>query len=101
MTMFVKSINREESKLVLLNRRLARFALLSGHVLSKPHPSPFFPTPFSPTYQLSSSLLTIYTPFFFPEDVRYCIGKKIVFGPYSFSFFGQNSDDFSVPQNFF
>lgn len=95
-TMLVKSTNREESRLVLLNKRLARFALLSGHVLSKPHPSPFFPTPFLP----HSNFLVLslqFTPLLFPEDVRNCTGKKMVFGPHSF---WQNWDDFRMPQNF-
>jgi hypothetical protein len=81
--MLVKSRTGGESRLVFLYRRLPRFALLSGHVLSKPHPSPFFPTPFLPHTNFLVLSLQV-TPLLFPEDVRHYIGKKMVFGPYSF-----------------
>ena len=96
-TVLVKSRSRWETRLVLLSRRLPRFALLSGHVLSKPHPSPFFATPFLP--HTNFLLLSLqFTLLLFPEDVRHYIGKKMVLGPYSF---WRSSDDCTTVSQYF
>ena len=62
--MLVKSRNREESRLVPLNKKARTFRSAVRSRAEQATSISVLSNPLPPTFQLSSSLLTIYTPSF-------------------------------------